>query len=370
MAFVRSLLVFFLAVPLLADLSRIEARKPRMRPMPLAKAPDGGKTIAVDCTKGESIQQAVDQAASGSTIEIHGLCTENVLVSRKELTLRGADPLTDGIQGAAGADAALLFRYTQISNVANLSVNGPTTGIALQYSGVLIDNCRLSNNGTSGLHVSSGSYTVATSCTLDNNQFGLNVQRNSLAFCIRCTLTGNTGWAARALTGGFLSLLDSTVNGRNGLLSVNGSYADIDCVNEGSTMCSMNATGRAALASAGGMAALFVARDFTGQVSADDHGEILLYGARQLATGQPGQGPNRNGVDSFATLWLEPYVDGTTEESRIKATHVDGFSRALVRGNAVIDGFIQCGSAGDAWLEPGVTGTPGTTVTGCEHASM
>ena len=370
MAFVRSLLVLFLTVPLLADLSRLESRKPRMRPLPLAKAPDGAKTIAVDCTKGESVQQAVDQAASGSTIEIHGMCSGNVLVSRKELTIRGTDPLTDGIQGAAGADGALVFQYSQTSSVANLSVSGPNTGINLHYSAVLIENCRISNNGGAGLHVSSSSYTVATACTLDNNQVGLNVQRSSLGFCIRCTLSGNTAWAARALTGGFLSLLDSTVNGRNGLLSVNGSYADIDCLSEGSTMCSMNATGRAALASAGGMAALFVARDFTGQVSADDHGEILLYGARQLATGQPGQGPNRNGFDSFATLWLEPYVDATTEESRIKATHVNAFSRALVRGNAVIDGFIQCGSAGDAWLEPGVTGTPGTTVTGCEHASM
>jgi hypothetical protein len=118
------------------------------------------------------------------------------------------------------------------------------------------------------------------------------------------------------------------------------------------------------------MAALYVAGDFTGQVGAGDHAGILLLGARQLATGQPGQGPIQNGFDSFATLWLEPYVDATTEESRIKATHVGAFSRALVRGNAVVDGFIQCGSAGDAWLDPGVTGTPGTTVTGCEHASM
>jgi hypothetical protein len=62
--------------------------------------PDAGKTkwITVDCTKGESINDALGDTAEQLYIEIHGMCTEQVVVNRDNVFLLGT-PDDDGPDG-------------------------------------------------------------------------------------------------------------------------------------------------------------------------------------------------------------------------------------------------------------------------------
>ena len=60
-------------------------------------------TVKVDCTKGGSINKALDQNKNARSLilEIGGMCTENVIVTRDRVTLRGINPSIDGIQAAS-----------------------------------------------------------------------------------------------------------------------------------------------------------------------------------------------------------------------------------------------------------------------------
>ena len=73
------------------------------------------RTIRVDCTKGQSIQAAIDKNAGSIIVEIRGICSENVLIDGREVTLRGSDPTVDGIRGVAmtGATLAAVGRTTR-----------------------------------------------------------------------------------------------------------------------------------------------------------------------------------------------------------------------------------------------------------------
>jgi hypothetical protein len=339
------------------------------------------RTVAVDCTRGRSIQRAIDHNDPPLIVEIHGVCQENVRIERKQVTLRGADPTTDGIQGVAAdppAPAALAIFYADGVAIENLSISdGPGVGVGMWFSHVTMVNVRVEGNASAGLNASSASFLDALEVTVsDNGAQGLNAQRGAIVFCTGCVFADNAGFAATARLAGILTLLDGTVSGGRGLSSTFNSYADIDCVSSTATSypCSLDVTAIAAVAGSDATAALFGAGDFSGQLLAVERGDLYLFGARQLATGTtPGGAPRVNGLGQFSTLFAEPFVDEdeVAHESRLKGqTNVTGFSRALLTGETVVDGTLTCSSAGDAWADPGVTVTAGGGIADCEHAAL
>lgn len=331
------------------------------RPAPRA-AVNAGKPVTVDCAKKDSIQQAIDQNPNGTVIEVHGLCIENVRINHKEVTLRGASPATDGIRTLTSTPA-LTIVHSDSTTVENLSFNdSPATAVQIGgESQVFLNDCVVSNNNTTDAFVQATNLTVS-----GNRQPAMRAQRGAFFFCLACDFSGNLGFAAVATRGGLLSLLDSTVTGRFGIQATGyGAYADLDCLSESSAHpCSMQATGRAARAFEGGTAALYGAGDFTGQVSAFDRATVWLYGARQLAAGQPGEGPAQNHVDYHAML-NAGYAFETDQSSRLLSTNAATFGRVLVTENTEVNGTIQCQSKAQAWLDPEVVLAPGSSVTGC-----
>jgi hypothetical protein len=334
------------------------------------------KTVTVDCANGQSIQAAIDQNAPPLEIEVRGICQENVEIRGKQVTLRGGDPLVDGIQGVTGSTtgAALSILYVDGARIEGLAIgDGPGTGVGMWFSHVTMQGCRIAGNASTGVLVSSGSVLNARGITVAENARGLQVQRGGFTFCGGCTFTDNTGFAAVATNGGLLSLLSSVVAGRDGIIALNDSYADIDCVSDPSIdhPCSMAAT-RRAVAGFSATVALFGAGDFTGQVVADDRGHAFVLGARQTAAGKNLAGNDiPNVVFNFGTLWATPFVDeaDVAHPSRLMGdTFVEGFGRALLDDGTEIDGQVACSRAGDAWADAGVVLTPGSAIADCEHA--
>lgn len=344
-----------------ADLERVRELK-AMRPRIAPQAQDTSKTVTVDCTKGEKIQDAVDKNAAPLDILVKGLCIESVRIDDKDFTLRGTDPLVDQIQGTTVAGLTIVDVNSAV--VQNLGfVNGVMAGLSIFDSGVSMTNCRVTGN-VNGILVRDDSLFVGEGLTISSNfQSGIFSDDARFVGCIGCRAENNGGFAGRATRGGVLTYLDSEIVGARGIIASLGAYADIDCVSEGSgNPCSMQATLIAAQAFAGGQATLFGAGDFTGRVNAFDRGGVDLLGARQTAL------TGGNNVGSFGTLLLEP-LDAVESQLR-GTTFVNNFGRALVREQSTLDGSISCTSAGDAWLDPTTIKTPGSTVTGCEHASF
>ena len=123
-------------------------------PTPSVAARASAGTLKVNCHKGESVNKALakDPDAASLVVEISGLCKENVVVTRDRVTLRGADPATDGIQAAGNTeqtDAAVWVRGAQLVVVENLKLTGGFTGLLATEVSVphlRVNNCRLEGN--------------------------------------------------------------------------------------------------------------------------------------------------------------------------------------------------------------------------------
>lgn len=335
------------------------------------------KSVPVDCTKKASIQEAIDRNPSPLIVDIHGFCSESVVIDKKDVTLRGTNVATDGIQNVTVPPtqfAAIEFRYASSGGIENLTISGSSGhGVAAFYSHLSMSNCQLTNNTAgAGLRVAEGSFVVARSMTISQNNRGVVSHRGSWLECHGCTLSGNTTWAATSSWGGVLTLLSSTVNGRRGLLAIGGgSYADIDCISDPDTVfpCSLTSDGIAEYASTGATAALYGAGDFSGTVLSDDGGSLTLWGARQTALATPGHGPQVNGVSEVGRVFVVDASE-TGEQSQLLRTNVSGFGYLLVHDTSIVNGLVQCSAGGDAYFDPGVTKGPNGAVSGCTHATL
>jgi hypothetical protein len=344
------------------DIRELKEHALRVVPHAQTAAP---KTIDVDCTKGQKIQEAVDKNAAPLDIAVHGVCAESVQVNGKDINLHGTDPLTDRVEGGSGSGLILININSAI--VSNLGfTNSSLAGVAVFTSAVEMTNCRMSGN-FNGIAVRDDSTFVGHGLTIASNTRGITADNARFAGCIGCRAENNTSWAAVSARGSVVSYLDSEVIGTRGLLASGGGYADIDCITENTTHpCSMQVTtnGLAAAATAGGSTTLYGSGDFTGRVTANDRGSLVLYGARQTASGT-------NSLDGFATLDVQENVDVIpSEPSQLRGVQVNSFSRVLIREGTTLAANIQCTAAGDAWVDPATTVSPGVTVTGCDHASI
>src|SRR5215212_4697367 len=140
----KNVLVVFLCASSLsaAQVDRIREVKDhaRERMRVAAHAQTAPKTVSVDCTKGQTIQDAVDKNAAPLDILVHGICVEGVRIQGKDFALRGTDPLTDGIQGPSLH--ALTIIDVDSAVIENLAfLNSPASGVAGFNSAIVMTNC-------------------------------------------------------------------------------------------------------------------------------------------------------------------------------------------------------------------------------------
>jgi len=140
------------------------------------------KTVKVDCTKGKSINAALNanRHVFRLTIEIDGICYENVDISdRKRVTLIGDDREEDGIHGVS------------------TDLDGPTRGITIQIgrtAGVTLENLTISGGARHGISVSYSNANTVENCIVEGNAIvGLNVGRASIIRVFNSEITGGTG---------------------------------------------------------------------------------------------------------------------------------------------------------------------------------
>jgi len=332
------------------------------------------RSVIVNCSSGQRIQAAVDANAGPVEIIVSGICVENVVIRDKDVMLRGGGkPSLSGIRSTDATMPALTIRGGGIDSVDSLSFsNSAGLGVSIQGTSTTLTNCLFETNGASGLQVKTGAVVLATGLTFSGN-VGASINVNDAQiFCTACDISGNN-FAVLAIRGAIVSLLDTLVTGRRGILAGDsGTIADVDCVNGGTTHpCGVQVTSLAAFAGGGGLASLFGVGDFTGRIGAVDAGTVSLFGSRQIAGAQPGQGPPTNNAEFFGRIEVGTNFDvNPPTQSRLLSTDVTHFGRVLITDDTVLNGTIQCSAAGDAWLDPTVIALPGSAVTGCDHSKL
>jgi hypothetical protein len=158
-------------------------------------------TLTVDCNKGDSINQALTKSplVRNLTVEISGLCHENVVVTRDHVTLHGTDPANDGIQADLSdeiSDVALWVRQAQLVTVENLKLTGGFSGLLatnVTLDSLRLINCRLESNGAYGAQLQNSLVVAQDSTFSTNGNINAGVFAGSRLQCTGCTFADPQG---------------------------------------------------------------------------------------------------------------------------------------------------------------------------------
>lgn len=265
--------------------------------------------IRVDCTRGESLQRALDgfpERTEQITIEIHGLCQEQIGISRKVI-IRGTDPATDGITGPAdlGIETGLVVIFgisgfgtpgSEMVRLEHLTVTGsPGIGITVNNAQVGLTNVRVTHN-RHGLIAFSGAFVYARDlASSDNSATGVYGAGGNIN-CNNCQITNNGSLGGPSVigAGSRVFLNNPTITGLVGVQAAGG--GEILIVGG-----SIHVTHRAANAASGGR--LFFQNDvqLSGSVICSLQGALDsrkgsgTIGLNQLTTASGGSNQIANG---------------------------------------------------------------------------
>ena len=158
-------------------------------------------TVTVDCTKGETINAALTKnpGVRNLTVEITGMCIENVVVTRDHVTLHGTDPANDGIQAEFSdeiSDVALWVRGAELVTVENLKLTGGFSGLLASNTGLTnthLINCRLENNAAYGVQIENALVQADDTTFSTNGNVNAGIFAGSRLQCTNCTLADPVG---------------------------------------------------------------------------------------------------------------------------------------------------------------------------------
>jgi hypothetical protein len=304
--------------------------------------------LQVDCAKGDSIMKALENPAQELTIEISGICVEDVIIERSNVILRGTDPLLDGIQPAPveSLDQALnIFNAHEIT-VENLSFSGANVGFAINDSTfVTLTNCRFENNASVGFIVgSAGVVNMYDSVITNNSNVGVLISNGGSLGCFNCTVTNQfTGFQVRL--GSELILSDSTVQASGRALDARGGARILTLF--GTTPNTL--VGPRALRLTGTVSAELNGDTMTGKLDLQQNSTVRLNSVSQTASSG----------DSFIT--------GDSSVEATGGTNLDGdyqirdFSKVILSPGASSAGSLNCFFGGDAFCAANPFGGGGGT---------
>lgn len=301
------------------------------------EAGSSAKTVAVDCSKGDSINKELATDTSPLTIEISGICSEDVVIERPHVTLRGADPAVDGIQAVAGD--AITIRGTFDIRIESLQVTGGArSGIRLNGTGsdIFVDACDIHGNVVNGIELREA-FAEVTNSTIDGSGQGINARNQATLRIIDSVVSSSTA--------AFL------VQGGSNALVVRGSATGPRSlgINEGSaTVFNTDLAGDIAVVDDG--QAFLVDLTLNGGFDVAGQSRLGLFGTTQLSTGLG------NAVRQSSTLSIDDgaglttlagdvvfaqFSNGDLENGDLQGLTCDVSSNAVC-GGATLAGVSSC----------------------------
>ena len=297
------------------------------------------KTVTVDCTKGQSINAALEANVGEEdlVIEIDGICVEDVLIRRDRLTLKGDDPDLDGVEAAttdftvAPRGAAVAIRDATLVFLEQLKFRGGVgNGVRVTNARrfIRIVDCIFEDNGFAGLVVVDAEVFVAN--TTITGPSGIAVSESGLLTCRDC-IVDVSGTALSVNHYSSAIVLDSSLTGGNGVSAIRSSTVQLfDTDTSGANLSLLSDAG----------ASVFVTRGtLEGRFAALEKSQISLRGVDQAPLGLNERNVVRG--DSY----LEVSRNGTLFSS-LGDTNVRDFGKGILfSGSSVED--LSCGAGSD-----------------------
>ncbi len=310
--------------------------------------------LVVDCSGANpyaypTINSALPNAGPGAFIAVTGTCNETVvLYGVHNLTLGAFYGQTANLVGQ------LIIISSQLVYVYGLNITNPAgEGIYVQTSGVVLDTCSSSGNGSNGMHVTQTSdVTVLFSGSFDNNQ-GNGIYNDSNSFVYIASWAGTTDVSNNQRS--------ALWNGQANFLT----FGNTHMANNGLVAIDSRGGGKTQLGSLSGLAPNVIENNPNGGISLQENAEISLwsisgnpnivrnngpfgveagFGSQVTLAGAQVIGHSGPGVDIYGHSQLygtsqlvglagtQISNNGTAGDPLSAAIRVDGNSEALLRG--------------------------------------
>jgi hypothetical protein len=313
-------------------------------------------TLKVDCARGESINKALSQPVAGSlVVEISGLCHENVVVTRDRVTLRGADPATDGVDALDNAeitDAAVWVRDAHHVVLENLKLTGGFIGLLatnVNVPSMILTNCRMEGNSNFGMQLQQ-SLVEATDTVFDSNgsinttSFG-----GSRFLCRQCTFSNpQSGLRINALVSNGSRLLfnDCTLTG-------GGIQSDDALVLVSDSSIQYFAPNGPAVNASGASTIVLTRVQVEGPLRFSQSSTVQLFGVTQMPV--PGFPGPLNSVDNsaFARIGDASLATGGPPviASSVQGFALRNFSNLSLLQTSHVTGNLVCSTGGNAFCQ-------------------
>ena len=144
----------------------------------------------VDCNDGDSLQEALDGAENGDTIEVSGVCNEAIVITKDRIQLIGLAGAS--INSPSGTAINVFGRQAVITGFSIPSAG--STGIGITKGGTAtIENNTITNPARHGIRVAFSSNADIISNTVeDAGSFGIIISFNGAAKVINNTISRST----------------------------------------------------------------------------------------------------------------------------------------------------------------------------------
>jgi hypothetical protein len=293
------------------------------------------RTVRVDCARGERIHNALQREARELLVEIRGLCVEDVLVERDNVTLRGSDAAVDGIQSTDSGRAALTVRRSRAVRAENLTLVG-AAALSVDDGRLDVSACHINGHGSPAALVNAASFVGFEDTDLSADHGAALWVLASTAVCRRCHVAGLRDPYAVLIEGSVVSFDDSDVSG--GVFAEHASNLSLSsCALAGTPDALAVGVDGAALLNQGTLEGAF-------QVAG---GHLTAFSVRQTAN------PGQNRISSAGYVEL---VTGFSHppNSLLGTTSLERFGRLVATDGAAL-GSLSCASGADAWCDASVT---------------
>jgi hypothetical protein len=322
-------------------------------------------TVRVDCDRGGSINAALGRLPDSETltVEISGVCRENVVVTRDRVVLRGGDPSRDGIQAVGNAvwtDFPLWLRGAEWVSVENLQISGGFHGMVVtnaKMRSARLVNSRIQGNVSQGLMLENA-WLIAEDVSFELNGYDVGAWNASQIDCDRCTLgsvSTTTSWSVLAGSSSTVVLRESSL--AHGVLAMHALVTMTDS-------SVMGRPGIAAVRAVDHSSVTLTRTPVVGSLLVERGSNLILQRVVQTSR----DGPNLASGDSY--ILIEDAGDPASRTglsgSTVLGLVLKAFSRANLLGTSTINGSLSCIQGANASCDNPANVTEGSSCGLCQ----
>lgn len=173
--------------------------------------------VDVNCASGDGIARALDRPNvldRRMVIVVNGTCTENVVIERDDVVLKGGGA-GGGVSAADAARPTILVNGARRVTMQSLTVAGGRHAVQVSATGAAtLRNCTIRNAVVNGVHVDDGAAASIDACTIEGNGNSGVVAVRAGATMMNSAARGNGLYGVVASRGGSVLLgnLDAAGN--------------------------------------------------------------------------------------------------------------------------------------------------------------